>query len=91
MNIDEDKIIKDALEEEHRLSRRAQYDMMRMGVRDTADKLQDPRAKEMLGKSALARAIMRNVQPEPPKGPARRKPPKVDARKRQRQARKAQR
>ena len=85
--IDEDKIIADALVEEQKLARKAQYDMMRMGVRDTADKLADPRAQEMLGKSALARAIMRNVPVEQPKGPARRKPPKVDKRKQQRQAR----
>lgn len=87
MNIDEDKIIQDALEEEQRLAKRAQYDMLRAGRRDTAEALSDPQAQEMLGRSALARAVYANVQPEQPKGPARQPKPKRDKRKAQRQAR----
>ena len=91
-DIDEDKLFAQAREHEKKLAERAQFDMLRAGRTDTADALQDPRAQEMLARSALAKAILPMLPSAPTnKGPALRERPKVSHKKRQRQARKSNR
>ena len=85
--IDEEQILADAKAHQAALAERAQFDMLRAGRNDTADMLQDPRAQEMLARSALAKAILPSLPHERPKGPARRSKPKTSKRKAQRQAR----
>lgn len=90
--IDEEKVFKEAEEHEERLTREAQFRMLKAGVRGTADLLSDPSRQEDIARGALGAAILGNRPQEGKQpGPARRKPPKVSARKRQRQARKTQR
>ena len=93
--IDEDKIFADAKAREERLRAEAQFRMLKAGVQGTADRLITDEARENIARGALGAAILENMpeegkQPKGP-GPARTKRPKVNARKRQRQARRRQR
>jgi hypothetical protein len=90
--IDEDKILADAEAREERLRAEAQFRMLKAGMRGTADHLITDEARENIARGALGAAILENM-PEEPRGPgpALTKRPKVNARKRQRQARRRQR
>lgn len=64
---------------------------LRLGARNVAETLDSPELRESIAKQALLEQYLQPAGPARPKGPARRAKPKVDARKRQRQARKANR
>jgi len=74
------------------LSKEAQFNAMRAGVRDTAAAVSQPAVSQALDEQTFIRvALTREHDARVTPGPARRPKPKVNARKRQRQARKANR
>lgn len=89
-DLDEDALFERAGEIQAQLQRRVADNATLRGGKGSKT-LDDPTLQEMTAQAALQAALAEAIEPPASKGPALRKAPKVNARKRQRQARRKQR